>query len=113
MSDILLVEDDRTIREAIELILTKEGHGVVAFRTAEEALEVAGPEPDVLISDYKLPGVNGIELVKRLKMRLPFLESIVITAFGSIDLAVDAIKQGASDFLTKPFSPEELMIKVQ
>ena len=70
-------------------------------------------DPDLLITDYKLPGINGIELIKKLKARSPYMESIVITAFGSIDLAVDAIKQGASDFLTKPFSPDELMLKVQ
>lgn len=113
MSKIWIVEDDRTIREAIEVILNKDGHIARSFRSAEEALDGHETDPDLLITDYKLPGINGIELVKKLKARSPYLESIVITAFGSIDLAVDAIKQGASDFLTKPFSPDELMLKVQ
>lgn len=112
MSLIWVVEDDRTIREAIELILKKDGFDVAVFRTAEEALERSEADPDLMICDYKLPLMNGIELVKKMKSRLPLLESIVITAFGSIDLAVDAIKQGAGDFLTKPFSPDELMLKV-
>jgi DNA-binding NtrC family response regulator len=113
VSKIWVVEDDRTIREAIEVILNKDGHITRAFRSAEEALERPETDPDLVITDYKLPGINGIELLKKLKARSSNLESIVITAFGSIDLAVDAIKQGASDFLTKPFSPDELMLKVQ
>jgi DNA-binding NtrC family response regulator len=112
MSLIWVVEDDRTIREAIEVILKKDGFEVAVFRSAEEALERSEWDPDLLICDYKLPLMNGIELVKKLKARLPVLESVVITAFGSIDLAVEAIRQGASDFLTKPFSPDELMLKV-
>jgi DNA-binding NtrC family response regulator len=113
MGKIWIVEDDRTIREAIEVILNKDGHITRAFRSAEEVLQRTDGEPDLLITDYKLPGIHGIELIKRLKARTPNMESIVITAFGSIDLAVDAIKQGATDFLTKPFSPDELMLKVQ
>lgn len=113
MSQILVVEDDRTIREGIEVILGKNRHTVFSFTSAEEALQDHPGEPDLLICDYKLPGMNGIELVKKLKSRIPFLESVVITAFGSIDLAVEAIKQGASDFLAKPFSPDELLLKVQ
>lgn len=113
MSKIWVVEDDRTIREAIEVILNKGGHITRAFRSAEEALDRPETDPDLIITDYKLPGIDGIELIKKLKARSSNLESIVITAFGSIDLAVDAIKQGASDFLTKPFSPDELMLKVQ
>ena len=112
MSQIWVVEDDRTIREAIEVILKKDGYDVVVFRSAEEALQQSERDPDLLICDYKLPVMNGIDLVKSLKSRMPAMEAIVITAFGSIDLAVDAIKQGASDFLTKPFSPDELMLKV-
>jgi DNA-binding NtrC family response regulator len=112
MSRIWIVEDDRTIREAIEVILKKDGHSVLAFRCAEDALQPTEAEPELLITDYKLPGIHGIDLIRNLKTKSPALESIVITAFGSIDLAVEAIKQGASDFLTKPFSPDELMLKV-
>ncbi len=112
MSQILIVEDDRTIREAIEVILNKEGYAVGTAPSAEDALTTDTFEPDLLITDYKLPGKNGIELIGALKEKLPFLESIVITAFGSIDVAVEAVKKGASDFLTKPFSPDELMLKV-
>ncbi len=113
MSQILIVEDDRTIREAMDLILKKEGHSVLSCRSAEDALEMELCEPDLLITDYKLPGKNGIEMISTLKEKLPLLESIVITAFGSIDLAVEAVKKGAGDFLSKPFSPDELILKVQ
>jgi two-component system response regulator HydG len=112
MSQILIVEDDRTIREAIGVILSKEGYAVATCASAEEALASDSFEPDLLITDYRLPGKNGIELVGFCREKLPLLESIVITAFGSIDLAVEAVKKGASDFLTKPFSPDELLIKV-
>ncbi len=112
MSHIVVVEDDSTIREAIEVILSQEGHSVRVFRSAEEVLSLNDGAPDLLISDYKLPGLNGIELIHQLKEKMLTFESIVITAFGSIDLAVEAIRQGASDFLTKPFSPDELMLRV-
>jgi DNA-binding NtrC family response regulator len=112
MTQILIVEDDRTIREAIDVILTKEGYVVASCRSAEDVMQQDGFEPDILITDYKLPGKNGIELIRSLKEKFPLLESIVITAFGSIDLAVDAVKSGASDFLAKPFSPDELLLKV-
>ena len=113
MSRIWIVEDDNTIREALEVILNQEGHSVFACRSGEETSRQNDSEPDLLITDYKLPGMNGIDLIKQLKTKTPDLESIIITAFGNIDLAVQSIKQGASDFLTKPFSPGELMLKVQ
>ena len=113
MSQILIVEDDRTIREAIEVILNKEGYAVGTAPSAEEVLTTDSFVPDLLITDYKLPGKNGIELIGSMKEKFPLLESIVITAFGSIDVAVEAVKRGASDFLTKPFSPDELMLKVR
>ena len=112
MSRILVVEDDRSIREAIEVILNSQGHSVQAFRTAEEALAQDGFQPDLLITDYKLPAMNGIDLIAALKKKQPQLESIVITAYGRIELAVEAVKHGATDFLTKPFSPDELMLRV-
>lgn len=112
MSQIIVVEDDSTIREAIEVILTQEGHLVRVFRSAEEVLSLNDGTPDLLISDYKLPGQNGVELIRRLKAKGPAFESIVITAFGSIDLAVESIRHGASDFLAKPFSPDELLLRV-
>ncbi len=112
MSQIIVVEDDSTIREAIEVILSQEGHLVRVFRSAEEVLSLNDGTPDLLISDYKLPGQNGLELIRRLKAKGTSFESIVITAFGSIDLAVESIRQGASDFLAKPFSPDELLLRV-
>lgn len=111
MEQIWIVEDDRTIREAMEVILKKEGFLVRAFRSAEDISE-HDSLPDLLICDYKLPGKNGIDLIRSAKEKSPTLDSIVITAFGTIDLAVESIKQGATDFLPKPFSPEELLLKV-
>lgn len=111
MEQIWIVEDDRTIREAMEVILKKEGFLVRPFRSAEDISE-HDSLPDLLICDYKLPGKNGIDLIRSAKEKSPTLDSIVITAFGTIDLAVESIKQGATDFLPKPFSPEELLLKV-
>ena len=71
MGKIWIVEDDRTIREAIEVILNKDGHIARAFRSAEDALQGVETDPDLLITDYKLPGINGIELIKKLKARTP------------------------------------------
>src|ERR1041385_1255836 len=112
MTHILVAEDDRTIREAIDLILKKQGFAVHSFRSGEDLLQQIDFDADMLICDYKLPGITGLQLLHRMRTRTPSLESIIITAFGTIDLAVEAIKQGASDFLAKPFSPEELLLKV-
>jgi len=111
---ILIAEDNATMREGLELVVRRLGHDVKTFESAEPALEALKSNPaDIIISDYRLPGMDGLTLLEKVKALQPSCEVIVITAFGSIDLAVLAMQKGAADFITKPFSPDELTVKLQ
>ncbi len=112
---IAVVEDNETMREGLEQVLQHFGHEVVSFGNGENALKQLrnGDKADVLISDYKLPGMNGLDLLGKAREHLPELEMMMITAFGSIDLAVQAMQKGAADFITKPFSADEIGVKVE
>ena len=109
----LIVEDNDTMREGLTAVVQKQGNVAQSFSSAEALLDSPDrPAADVLISDYKLPGMTGVDLLIRLKKIQPDLEVLIITAYGTVDLAVTAMQQGASDFLTKPFSPDELALKI-
>lgn len=109
----LIVEDNDTMREGIVRVVEKMGHKAVETADAEQAeKQLSKTKFDLLISDYKLPGMTGIELLEKIKQISPETEAMLITAYGSIELAVEAMKKGAADFITKPFSPEELTLKV-
>lgn len=109
----LIVEDNDTMREGIVRVVEKMGHKAVETADAEQAeKQLSKTKFDLLISDYKLPGMTGIELLEKIKLISPETEAMLITAYGSIELAVEAMKKGAADFITKPFSPEELTLKV-
>ncbi len=112
--NILIVEDNQTMRDGMARVARKLGHNVTSVGDAETALTELGDKPcDLLISDYKLPDKNGLELLKAVKELWPEIEVLLITAFGTIELAVAAMQEGAADFVTKPFSPEELSIKLK
>ncbi|TDI85414.1 MAG: sigma-54-dependent Fis family transcriptional regulator [Caldithrix sp.] len=101
------------MREGIVRVVEKMGHRAVETADAEQAeKQLSKTKFDLLISDYKLPGMTGIELLEKIKLISPETEAMLITAYGSIELAVEAMKKGAADFITKPFSPEELTLKV-
>ncbi len=112
---ILIVEDDPSFLTFLETLLQDEGFEVKGFKDAESAL-LALPDlkPGLVITDLKLPGMDGLSFLERAKKILPETEFIVITAFGSIPSAVSALKKGAVDYLTKPLSsPEELTNKIK
>ncbi len=100
---ILIVDDEKATRDVMARILSAKYDCATAPDAARalEALEAA-PDLDLLVTDYKMPGENGIELIRRAKAMRPSLGCIIITAFGEIDLAVEAMREGADDFLTKP-----------
>jgi DNA-binding NtrC family response regulator len=114
MDAVLVVEDVESLREALAAVLRAGGFEVVTVRDAEHALQILATHSfDCVISDFKLPAMNGIELVQRVRAagsQLPFL---LMTAFGSIEVAVEAMKSGASDFITKPFDPHAVVAMVQ
>src|SRR6201997_2826104 len=110
---ILVVDDESEIREGLELLLTSEGYGVSSAETGESGLGKLGEQPfDLLLLDVSLPDRNGLDLLREVRRRDPDLPVVLITAYGSIDMARAAFKGGALDFITKPWSNDELLAQV-
>ena len=108
---ILLVEDERTLARAIQAFLNEEGYEVVVATDAESALErLDTVRPDLVFSDVRLPGMDGIALLKRLQAFDASLPVIILTAHGSVEGAVEAMKLGAFHYLKKPVDLEELKL---
>jgi len=108
--DILIAEDERAQREMLSGFLVKEGHHVIVAGNGEEALARAKAHTlDLAIVDYKMPGLTGLEVLKQSKLINPRLDVVILTAFGTIDTAVEAMKAGAADYLTKPVDLDELL----
>lgn len=112
--NILVVDDDRETRELLREVLSEEGYHVVTSGSGEEALEIGKQECfDVIISDMKLgPNLNGLDVLRAYKSIQPESEVILITAFGSMETAIEAVKAGAFDYLSKPFKIEEVLLQV-
>ena len=107
---VLLVEDDRALREALADTLLLAGHDYRAVGNAEEALEAAAREPfNLVVSDVNMPGMDGHQLLSLLRVRHPQLPVLLMTAHGAVERAVDAMRQGAADYLVKPFEPKALL----
>jgi PAS domain S-box-containing protein len=111
---ILVVDDERDIREGIERILIRMGYTVFKASQGEEALEILGKETaDLAILDLKMPGMDGMELHQRIRNIDENIIVIIITGYATIETAIEAMKQGAYDFIPKPFEPEHLRIVVR
>lgn len=112
---ILIVEDDELMRSFLEQILKEEGYRVATAKDGKEGLGKAlGGDFDLVVTDLRLPKISGLDLLREGKGEKPQVRWVVITAYGSIDNAVEAMKAGASDYLTKPFKdPEELRLVVR
>lgn len=114
MESILVVEDDAALREVLCAVLDNEGFKPVACSSAEEALlQLGAGSWACVLSDFKLPGRNGIELLADARKLYPSLPFVIMTAFGSIEIAVRALKDGANDFITKPFEPQNLSLMLR
>src|SRR6202161_4803121 len=110
---ILVVDDEIEIREGLEALLTSESFQVTLAETGEAGLQKLEDQPfDLMLLDVSLPDRNGLELLREIRRRDPQLSIILITAFGSIDMARQAFKGGAQDFITKPWSNDELIAQV-
>ncbi len=110
MEKILIVEDADTLREVLIEVLKRQGYIVDSAKTAEEAsLFIEAQQYSLILSDFKLPQKNGIDLLRETRTRNITSPFIIMTAFGSIDIAVEAMKLGANDFISKPFEPEALV----
>jgi FixJ family two-component response regulator len=111
---VFVVDDDISVRESLELLIRKHGWHPETFISAHEFL--ARPRllaPSCLVLDFSLPGLTGLELQKRVAIELPHLPIIFLTGFGDIPMTVQAMKAGAVEFLTKPFSNESLLSAIR
>jgi two-component system NtrC family response regulator len=114
MKSILIVDDEKNYLLVLRTLLEEEGYNVLTCEDPELALTMATEEqPHLMISDLKMPGLSGIELLDRVKKKSPDLPVIIMTAFGTIDSAVEAMKQGAFHSILKPFKNEELKLVVK
>src|SRR4051812_43407372 len=107
---LLLVEDEAALREAVAEQLTDRGYHVVQAESGEMAIErLADFAFDIILTDLRLPGIDGSAVVEAAVERYPDIIAIVITGYGTVKDAVDAIKRGARDFVSKPFQIDELL----
>ncbi len=108
MKPVWIVDDDRSIRWVFEKALTREGIDYTSFASAQEALDaLPGGPPQVLVSDIRMPGPSGLELLKTIKQRHPAVPVIVMTAYSDLDSAVAAFQGGAYEYLPKPFDVDQ------
>ncbi len=113
-SRILVVDDERSMREFLEIFCRREGHEVVTASTVDEALTALGADDfDVVISDVQMPGKTGLDLLREARPHALETVFIMITAFASTETAIEAMKQGAYDYLTKPFKMDEVRLVVE
>ena len=113
-ASVLLVDDDATFRQVMAKELSRLGYQVETVATGEEALrQVAASEPDVVLLDMRLPGMNGLEVLKSIHASAPATEVVMLTGHGSIDTAIESIRIGAFDYVVKPCPLDELHIRIQ
>jgi len=111
---ILLMEDEPTVAQGLQMILKQEGYGVDLAMTGQGALDALSQKGfDLLVADLRLPDIDGMEVIKQIKKDRPETEVIVITGYSTVPSAVKAIKLGAFDFLPKPFTEDEFISAVE
>src|SRR5580698_2490895 len=111
---ILVIDDEENIRFALTMCLESDGHKIVSVGTIEDALEQTAREAfDLIFLDVRLGTQNGLDYVKPLLEENPWARIVVITAFASIETAVEAMQRGAADYLAKPFEPTQLLLLTQ
>jgi len=111
---ILIVDDEKTIRDSLHLILQEEGYDSAVASNGKEALEIAAETTfDIIITDLKMPEMDGMQLLSKCRKICPTTAVIIITAHGSLDSAIEALRIGAYDYILKPFDFDDVLIKVR
>ena len=111
---ILIVDDDRALRESLEMVLAAEGYTTVTAENGEQALERIESSPvDIVLCDLRMPGLDGFELLPQLAPRLPGVPIVIMSAYGTEELAIEAVQRGAYDYLAKPFQPSEVLLTLR
>lgn len=114
LGKILIVDDEQSMCEFMEIMLTKEGYEVETAASGDEAVKkTVSSSYDLVIADLMMPHMTGLELLKEIKGRRPDQDLIVMTAFASVDTAIEAMKQGALDYITKPFRVDEIKLVIE
>ena len=114
MTQIIVTDDERSMREFLEILLKKEGYTVRSAPSMSKTLALMDERaPDLVITDLKMKGGSGLDLLKEIKNRAPDVEVVVITAFATTETAIEALKLGAYDYITKPFQVDEIRVVVQ
>ena len=110
---VLVVDDEPDIRDASERILSRVGYQVQKASRGDEALDILNKESvDIMLLDLKMPGMDGLEVLERIRKQNTEIQVIVITGYATVETAIEAMKQGAYDFIPKPFEPDQLRIVV-
>ncbi|GAB4332051.1 MAG: sigma-54 dependent transcriptional regulator [Candidatus Abyssubacteria bacterium] len=111
---ILVVDDEKNTREALSKILTEDGYDVLTAADGYQALNlVTQEEPDIILADLKMPGMDGLELLSRTRLKGFDTPFVMMTAYGTVETAVEAMKKGAENYLTKPVNIDELEIQIK
>lgn len=111
---ILIVEDEKNTREGLQKFLENRNYDVVAAENVESALTAIEKEkPDIILSDIRMPGMDGLAFLEKMKLKFPEIAVILLTAYGTVENAVKAIKMGAFHYLTKPVNLEELELSIK
>ncbi|MBW1856044.1 MAG: sigma-54-dependent Fis family transcriptional regulator [Deltaproteobacteria bacterium] len=111
---ILIVDDDKTLSRSLVDWFESENHHVYSAASGEEAVQKIEQDSfDIILSDLKMPGIDGLEVLRQVKQAHPTTEVIIMTGYGTVETAVNAMKEGAYDYIVKPFSPEEIDLIVK
>jgi two-component system NtrC family sensor kinase len=114
MSKILVIDDEKSIRLLLKISLTHKGYEVITAENGEKGIEAFEQErPPIVLTDIKMPGMDGIEVLRRIRQIDPETEVIVVTGHGAMDLAIQSLQLGASDFITKPVGNEALSVALR
>jgi two-component system nitrogen regulation response regulator GlnG len=114
MAEILVVDDDQSIATAFERFLKHEGHVCTLASNAEEAFRlVSERDPDLVVMDIRMPGSDGLEILQELRSRYPDLHVVMMTAYGTSQTSIDAIRAGAFEYLTKPLDLDQLRVVIR
>ena len=114
MTNILIAEDDRHTMEGLTEILQEEGYAVTGVPNGQQAIEVASQSSfDILLTDMKMPKLNGMDLISKMKTVCPQTKIIMMTAFATVETAVQALRDGAFNYITKPIDFEQLLGTIQ
>ncbi|MGH8120123.1 MAG: response regulator, partial [Gammaproteobacteria bacterium] len=112
--NVWIVDDDKSIRWVLEKALSMEGILITSFSEPGQVMEkIARVKPDVIISDIRMPGMDGISLLEKIKQQAPTVPVIIMTAYSDLDRAVAAFREGAFEFLSKPFDVDEVVSLVK